>query len=194
MGNSPDTSLIHILDNDSLLNVFDFYQHLYDSNDEGAIILGEQDCVRDCYRHHWWYQLTHVCQRWQNLILGLSSYLDLSLVCTYGTPVADMLAHSPPLPLVINFFDDDRIITAEDEEAMILALKQRDRVCRIHVQVPDMQGFARAMEEEYPILECLIMGPTEEDEDSIPLTFPTTFQAPRLCHLVLISFSLPIES
>ena len=91
-----------------------------------------------------------------------------------------MLAHSPPLPLVINFFDDDRIITAEDEEAMILALKQWDRVCRICVQVPDMQEFIRAMEEEYPILECLIMGPTEEDEDSIPLTFPTTFQAPHL--------------
>ena len=150
--------------------------------------------MRDCYRRRWWYQLTHVCRRWQNLILGLSSYLGLSLVCTYGTPVADMLAHSPPLPLVINFFDDDRIITAKDEEAMILALKQRDRVCRIRIQVPDMQEFAMAMEEKYPILECLIMGLTEEDENSIPLTFPTTFQAPRLHHLVLISFSLPIES
>ena len=194
MGNSPNTSSIHILDDDSLLNVFDFYQHLDDSNDEKTIILGEQDCVRDCYRRRWWYQLAHVCQRWRNLILGSSSYLDLSLVCTYGTPVADMLAHSLPLPLVISFFDDNRDITAEDEEAMILALKQRDRVRRVRVHVPDMQKFATAMEEEYPILEGLVMGPSQEDVDSIELMFPTTFQAPRLRHLILINFNLPMES
>ncbi|KAI0276410.1 hypothetical protein BGY98DRAFT_986246, partial [Russula aff. rugulosa BPL654] len=44
----------------------------------------------------WWYRLAHVCQRWRNLILGSATYLGLCLVCTYGTPVADMLAHSPP--------------------------------------------------------------------------------------------------
>jgi hypothetical protein len=44
-----------------------------------------------------------------------------------------MLAHSPPLPLVIDYEDDgeDTVITAEDEEAIILALEQRDRVRRI---------------------------------------------------------------
>jgi hypothetical protein len=106
-----------------------------------------------------------------------------------------MLAHSPPLPLVVNFFDNNRDLTAEDEEAMIFALKQRDRIRRVRVQALDMQKFAMVMEEEYPILECLIMEPsTEDEEDCMPLVFPTTFQAPRLRHLVLISFDLPIES
>jgi hypothetical protein len=45
-----------------------------------------------------------------------------------------MLAHSPPLPLVIDYYDDD--ITAEDEKAMILALEQRDRVRRIRFHLP----------------------------------------------------------
>ena len=105
-----------------------------------------------------------------------------------------MLAHSPPLPLVINFFDHDRDITGEDVETVLLALKQRDRIRRIRVRALDLQKFAMAMEEEYPILECLIIGPSTEEEDSVPLMFPTSFQAPRLRHLVLISFALPIES
>jgi hypothetical protein len=44
----------------------------------------------------WRYRLS---QRWRNLIFRSTSYLDLYLVCTNGTPVADMLAHWPPLPL-----------------------------------------------------------------------------------------------
>ncbi|KAI0276396.1 hypothetical protein BGY98DRAFT_986184, partial [Russula aff. rugulosa BPL654] len=57
------------------------------------------------------------------LILRSASYLGLCFVCTYGTPVADMLAHSPPLPLVIDYERRRRRdITAEDEEAVILAL------------------------------------------------------------------------
>jgi hypothetical protein len=59
------------------------------------------------------------------IMLGSSIYLDLCLVCTHGTPVTDMLAHSPSLPLIIDceYDDDDKDcdITAEDEEGIILA-------------------------------------------------------------------------
>ena len=127
--------------------MFYFYQHLDDDEDSEAIFLGVEDNVRDCYRHRWWYRLAHICRRWRGLILSFSSYLGLSLVCTYGTPVSDMLANSPPLPLVINFFDLDRDITGEDEEAVILALKRRrDRIRRIRVLALDLQKFAMAME------------------------------------------------
>jgi hypothetical protein len=40
---------------------------------------------------------------------------------------------------------------------MILALKQRDRIRRVHVLVPDGRMFTMAMEEEYLILECLLL-------------------------------------
>jgi hypothetical protein len=86
-------------------------------------------------RGRWWYKLTHVCQRWRNLILGSASYLDLSLVCTRCTPVADMLAHSLPLPLDIDYPDKYHITTEEEEEA-ILALRQRDRVRRVRLRIP----------------------------------------------------------
>ena len=46
-----------------------------------------------------------------------------------------MLAHSPPLPLVIDYNEEDCDITAEDEEGRILALGQRDRVRRIRLQM-----------------------------------------------------------
>jgi hypothetical protein len=64
-----------------------------------------------------------------------------------------MLAHSPPLPLVIDY--EDRDITAKDEEAIILALEQRDRVRRIRFYIPvlQLQRLIIAIDGEYPILE-----------------------------------------
>ena len=126
-------------------------------------------------------------------MLGSTSYLGLYLVCTNGTPVADMLAHSPPLPLVIDYFDR---ITAEDEEGMFLALKQRDRVHRVrldsYILMSVKQKFIAAMDEEYPILEYLIIR--RQLWDSTSLTLPETLQAPHLRHLMLAGFTLPVES
>ena len=102
MGNSPHTPSIYILDNDSLINVFFLYRSvIFDGYecDEVCIIGG-----RGWNREIWWYKLAQVCQRWRKLILGSPSYLSLCLFCTYGSPLADMLAHSPPLPLVIDSF------------------------------------------------------------------------------------------
>ena len=148
-------------------------------------------------RELWWYKLAHVCQRWRNLLLGSASYLDLCLVCTYGTPVADMLAHSPPLPLIIDYsgVDWDIDITTEDEEEIILALEQRGRVRRIRLEVPlsNLQKLIMAIKDEYPVLEYLIVERLTEDM-STTLMLPETLQAPRLRHLGLEGFALPIGS
>jgi hypothetical protein len=189
-GNSPHSVSIHILDDYSLLKIFYVYRPL---------ILGEDE--DDEYRlsggsprwdlEHWWFRLTHVCQRWRALILGSPTYLDLCLVCTHGTPVMDMLAHSPPLPLVIDYLDG---IAADEEGGIIFALEQRDRVRRIRFQlpVPNLQKLI-TITEEYPILEYLIIGPSIEDNSSV-LRIPETLQAPHLRHLSLTSFALPIGS
>ena len=109
-----------------------------------------------------------------------------------------MLAHSPPLPLVIDYNDEDLDIAAEDEEGIILALKQRDRVRRVRfgpgIPVSTLRKFIMAIDEEYPILEYLIMGPLMEDLDSMALRLPTTFEAPHLRHLTLLGFALLIRS
>ena len=118
MRSSPLPVSIHIIDDDSLLNVFYFYRPflLGEDDDEDDRLVGgkgQWNCGR------WWYKLAHVCRRWRNVVLGSAAYLGVSLVCTKGTPIADMLEHSPPLPLVIDYFllnNDD--ITAEDEASM----------------------------------------------------------------------------
>src|SRR5260221_1979211 len=89
------------------------------------------------YRERWWYKLTHVCQRWRKLIFASASYLGVCLVCTYGTPVANMLAHSPPLPLIVDYADETRGLTVEGGEGLWLALlpERRDPVPRIRLLV-----------------------------------------------------------
>ena len=193
MENSPRTASIHILDDDSLLHVFCLYRPflLGEDEDDNARLYGG---TRVWVRRRWWYGLAHVCQRWRNVILGSASYLGVSLVCTYGTPVAVMLAHSPPLPLVIDYSYGDRDIT-EDEEGAILTLKHRDRVrhVRLFIPVTSLQKLIAVMDEEYPFLEYLIIGPPVKDKSTV-LILPETLQAPHLRHLTLIGFALPIGS
>ena len=111
-------------------------------------------------------------------------------------PVADMLTHTPLLPLVIEYLedDDDDDITAEDEEAIILALEQRDRVRRIRLHLPilKLQNFITAMDGEYPILEYLILVDPLKDTSTV-LILPETLETPHLRHL-FINSSIPIRS
>jgi hypothetical protein len=103
-----------------------------------------------------------------------------------------MLAHSPPLPLLIDYSDKYHDITAEREKGAILALKQRDRVRRVRLDMPvtKLQKLIVVIDEEHPILEYLIiMHPIWDN--SVELIFPGTFQAPHLRHLALVGFSLP---
>ena len=104
-----------------------------------------------------------------------------------------MLAHSPPLPLTIDYIDQDGI-TAEDEEGILLALEQRHRVrhLRLFFPVQNLRKLVMAIDEEFPILEYLIVDPLTKD--STVLMLPETFQAPHLRHLALSGFACPIRS
>jgi hypothetical protein len=105
-----------------------------------------------------------------------------------------MLDHSPPLPLIIDYDEEDDDITTEDEEGIIFSLEQRERVRRIRLRlrVETLQELIVAINEEYPILEYLILE-SPEHGDTI-LILPETLQAPHLRHLQLFGFSLPIGS
>ena len=108
--------------------------------------------------------------------------------------MADMLAHSPALPLVIDYEDTD--ITTEDEEAIILALEQRDRVRRIRFYMPvlNLQKLIMAIDREYPILEYLILADLPNEKSTV-LTLPETLQTPHLRHLVInCSIRIPMRS
>ena len=116
--------------------------------------------------------------------LGRHHTWGSGLVCTYGTPVSDMLAHSPPLPLVIDYQHTD--VTAEDEESIYFALAQRDRIRRIrfYIRALKLQKLIMAIDGEYPILEYLILEDPPEDKSTV-LTLPETLQTPHLHHLTV---------
>jgi hypothetical protein len=86
-------------------------------------------------------------------------------------------------------------ITAEGEEGALYALKQRERIRRIRLSMPtsNLQKLVAAIDEEYPILEYLVILFQSEEHDRI-LVLPETLQAPHLCHLALIGFTVPIGS
>jgi hypothetical protein len=105
-----------------------------------------------------------------------------------------MLAHSPPLPLVIDYHWQGTYLTAVNEEAIILALDQRDRVRRIRFNLPvtKLQKLIMAIDGEYPILEYLILASPHKEKSTV-LILPKTLQTPHLRHLA-IDCSIPIQS
>jgi len=194
------SAFVRLLDDDSTLIIFSFCRPVIldaegQSNDSEILGGGEW------HRERWWHRLIQVCRRWRYLILDSAFHLQVSLVCGRGTPVADMLAHSPPtLPLIIDHFDDEyQDLTAEEEKGIILALQHRDRVRRIRIikPTPILQKLIVALEGEFPILEFLLiwhqryLRPVIVQTD---LNLPETFRAPNLRHLLLKNFATQIES
>jgi hypothetical protein len=183
-------SPIYILNDDVLVNVFYLYQlHVQDE-------YADKDGLRmlDWERQRWWYKLAQVSRRWRYIILASRSVLDLHLLCTYGVPVADMLAHSPSLPLTIYYNNGDRTMTIEDEQGVLLALSHRDRLHRIALRMPapNLDKFISTMDEPFPILERMYIYSLTEEETG--LTLPQTFQAPNLRRIHLWYSALPIRS
>jgi hypothetical protein len=174
---------IYILNDDVFLNIFHLYRLAYPDqwvNETG-------DLVTAWNRQQWWYSLAHVCRRWRNIILESPSQLDLHLFCTNGVPVADMLAHSPPLPLTLCYNDTASEITAEDESGILLALSYRDRMHHISFWMfPNVGKFVSVMDDQFPILERMYI------HSWTGVVLPVSFQAPNLRFLELWSPSIPI--
>ena len=185
----PHIPSIHILDDDSLLRIFFFCRLVLfeEVEDDIPFRFPKEECAHE----RWWYKLTHVCRRWQYLVFASASHLGLCLVFTHCTPVADMLAHSPPLPFIINYQSRE---TEDEVEGIILALQHRDRVRRIslEISIPNLQKVLLTMDDEFPMLEYLFIG--RQIKHNMSLVLPKTFQAPHLRHLILVNFAIPIRS
>jgi hypothetical protein len=187
-------SPISILNDDVLLNIF----ILYGLN----FYIGEGDPIRDTYTYiwkcHWWYHLAQVSRRWRYIIFASPRELDLRLICTQSVPVAEMLAHSPPLPLVVSYDDTFHKVTTEDEEGILLALSHRDRVRRIVLcfSPSSLERLISAMDGEFPILECLVIKPQIKGHPKrASLMLPINFQGPKLhsIHFDGVQVALPMR-
>jgi hypothetical protein len=106
-----------------------------------------------------------------------------------------MLAHSPPLPLILDYLDNHDL-TPKDEEGILLALQHHDRVRRIRFEIPALnsQNIVIVIDEEFPVLEHLFIAPTDFKSLDTGLILPNTFRAPQLRHLILMGFAFPIGS
>jgi hypothetical protein len=91
-----------------------------------------------------------------------------------------MLAHSLPFPLIICYNRPNRTFTTKDEEGILLALQHRDRVQVIYLKlpVPTLQKLIITMDDEFPALEYIHIGPPTKHDSH--LTLPPTFEAPHL--------------
>jgi hypothetical protein len=173
------------LNNDVLLNIFQLYRLAELDEHEDEYGLSE-------YRwggQRWWYKLAHVCRLWRILILESPPRLfDLHLYCTNGVPVADMLAHSPLLPIVIHYHHH-WVITAKDVSGILLALRHRDRVRRVDLwNLPNLRKVIAAMGGQFLILERLYIHSWTK------FVLPSKFNAPNLRHLRLSTALVPIGS
>ena len=115
----------------------------------------------------------------------------MSLSCTNGSPVVDMLAHFPPLPLVIDYRYS--AIKPRDEIGMFHALQLRDRVRHVDLHIPhsSLQQLLALMDEPFPSLGHVSLSSTGDGDTSLIL--PENFLAPNLRHLVLSGVDLPGE-
>jgi hypothetical protein len=169
---------IHMLDYDSLLNIFHHSR------------LGDID---NWNRRFTWYKLAQVCRKWRYLIYDSSSFLDMCLHFTNASSSIDSLAHLPPLPLVIDFCNKTATRVRQDEQSILTALQQPSRVRRIFVQAPSpsLRIGLESVNKLFPILEDLSLLSTTEEETSPVL--PDNIRAPNLRHLILQSIGLPAE-
>lgn len=182
-----------MLDDDALLNIFYLYGlDVWDEENDDDFSVGKFHWKGA----HWWYKLAHVCRRWRRLIFASPVHIGAHLLCTHGMPVARMLAHSPPLPIIIYYMGNvgKTTVEDEDEEDILLALQYPDRVRRIGLSVPaaNLLRPLRAIDQEFPILERLFITPLAVSTTSLVL--PRSFHAPHLRRLVLSRVAIQIGS
>ena len=173
---------IHWLNDDVLLSIFDCYR------------LDEKNGWNDRLG---WCKLSHVCQRWRQLIYECTSYLGMHIKCTNGSPIVDTLDHLPSLPLFVDYRHiGPRItmLTEQDELGIYNALRLHGRVHHIDLKLPPsiLRKFVLLMDEQFPILEHLSLSfSATSSKNNLPLTLPKAFLAPNLRHLTLPSINPP---
>ena len=122
-----------------------------------------------------WPNLTHVCRRWQAVILRSPLGLQLRLYCTYGTPVLKTLCCWPPLPLVVDYGGTPMLNppTLEDEGNIICALEQSDRVSAISLTLTNslLEKLSTIPEPFLELEELVLLS-----QDKLRLTLPSAFR------------------
>ncbi|KAH9059100.1 hypothetical protein EDB87DRAFT_829177 [Lactarius vividus] len=139
-----------------------------------------------------WPRLVQACRRWRRIVFASQRALNLRLFCTHGTPVSKILDCWPTLPIVVNFGGSPALglPAPEDEDHIMAALRQSDRVCSISLTVTSslLEQFS-VIEGPFSKLEDVVLL----SRDSVQPTLPNTFRwGPRLRRLHLTGIAFPV--
>jgi hypothetical protein len=176
---------IHFLSDNLLLEIFRFCRPVL--SDEDGVDNNRTPEGPNWNNYRWWYNIAHVCSRWRNLVLESAPHVGLYHLCTYGTPVAEMLATPPPFPIIIDYGDQSREVTVKDEEGIQVALRRRRRIRHIQLRAPasNLRKLVAALNGEFPMLEYLYIKRTDDEN----LVLPDEFKAPHLRHFSLTNIT-----
>ena len=142
-----------------------------------------------------WHILVHVCQRWRHIVFASPSRLDLTLLCTYGTPVRKNLGCWPPFPIIVDYFTfwDRRSPTLNYESDVIAALEDPDRVRGIKLAVTSSLLGTVASVMLVPFLTLTELCLTSKGR-TVSTALPDTFlggSAPQLHQIYIEGISFP---
>ena len=137
----------------------------------------------------------HVCRGWGQVVFGSPIRLDLQIICTSTTPVRKYLGLWPALPIRVGYYSDGTDFNkASNEDNIVYALEQTDRVCDVmlHITDSEMEKISAAMWEPFPELTRLEILSFEDHGIALPL--PLEFlgvSAPRLQSIHLSGIPFP---
>ena len=141
-----------------------------------------------------WHSLVHVCRRWRHTVFTSPHRLDLTLFCTYGTPVRKNLDCWPPFPIIMDYstLSNHRSPAPNDEDDIIAALEHPDRVRGIKLTVTSslLAKVAPAMQEPFPEMTTIWLSSKDRNIPIIPDVFLSS-TAPHLQQIYLAGVSFP---
>ena len=137
----------------------------------------------------------HTCRKWRRIALASRGVLRLRLFFTHGTPVQTRLDCWPALPIVVQYggLPALRPPTPEDEENIMAALKQSDRVISISLTITtSLLEKLSTIEGTFSELQELVLL----SRDGIPLIMPSAFRCGRRLRRIdstWIAFPSPLQ-
>ena len=140
-----------------------------------------------------WQRLVHVCQRWRRIIFSSPRGLDLTILCTYGTPVKKNLGCWPPFPIIVDYFTWSGAGSPPSyEDDVTAALEHPDRVRIIKLAVTSsMLGIvASMMQEPFLGLKALWLSSRDRNPPVLPKEF-LSGSATHLQRIHLVGISFP---
>ena len=137
-----------------------------------------------------WPRLVHTCRKWRRIALASQGMLHLQLFCTHGTPVKKSLDCWPTLPIVVQYGGLPTLgaPTPEDEDNIMVALKQPDRVVSISLTItPSLLKKLLTIKGAFSELQGLVLCSRDCETPTMPSSFRWG-QSLRRLHSTRVAF------